>query len=117
MKANVLKDFASTVMLISSVGCVSLAPANSSDIIQIYDKSRYQYSSDTKEEYGNNTETDFSNSKMFNKFEAKEKSEFAVQYEAETVFGKMRDATVEEQKNVLESIKEISEPTGLNFWD
>ncbi len=54
---------------------------------------------------------------MFNKFEAKEKSEFAVQYEAETVFGKMRDATVEEQKNVLESIKEISEPTGLNFWD
>lgn len=29
----------------------------------------------------------------------------------------MRDATTEEQRNVLESIKEISEPTGVNFFD
>ena len=30
---------------------------------------------------------------------------------------KMRDATSEEQKNIQEYIDEISEPTGINFYD
>ena len=29
----------------------------------------------------------------------------------------MRDATLEEQQNIQKHIDEISEPTGINFWD
>ena len=37
--------------------------------------------------------------------------------EAEELFGKMRDATTEEQQNIDEYIKSISMPTGVNLFD
>ena len=37
--------------------------------------------------------------------------------EAEELFGKMRDATPEEQQNIDEYIKSISIPTGVNLFD
>ena len=37
--------------------------------------------------------------------------------EAEELFGKMRDATPEEQQNIDEYIKSISMPTGVNLFD
>ena len=37
--------------------------------------------------------------------------------EAEDLFGNMRDATPEEQKNINGYLKEISMPTGMNIFD
>ena len=33
------------------------------------------------------------------------------------IFENMRPATIEEQKSIQKHIDEISEPTGINFWD
>lgn len=105
MSVNNLKDLASTIALISSISCVSLYSANTSDVMRTYDAC---YKS-TINVYGSNTE-------IPKEYKMKER-QFTVEYDAESIFGEMRDATVEEQRNVLKSIKEISEPTGLNFWD
>lgn len=37
--------------------------------------------------------------------------------ETEKLFGKMRDATPEEQENIDNYLKSISTPTGVNFFD
>lgn len=37
--------------------------------------------------------------------------------EVEELFGKMRDATSEEQENINNYLKSISTPTGVNFFD
>lgn len=106
MNKNGLRDLASTILLIGGVSCASLSSTNSSDVMRSYDDAYYH---DASKDYGSDTE-------IPKEYQIKERK-FAVEYEAEVAFGEMRDATVEEQRNVLESIKEISEPTGLNFWD
>ena len=37
--------------------------------------------------------------------------------EAEELFGEMRDTTPEEQQCINNYIKDISDPTGINFFD
>lgn len=44
-------------------------------------------------------------------------TESKLQKEVEEVFGECRDATREEQQSILNHIKNISEPTGINFYD
>lgn len=42
---------------------------------------------------------------------------FKVEIEAQELFGKMRGATIAEQRYIQANIDRISVPTGFNFWD
>lgn len=44
-------------------------------------------------------------------------NKFKSQKELEEIFGDCRDANIEEQESILNHIKEISETTGINFYD
>lgn len=106
MSRNNLNDRASTLLLVGIMSCASIA-MNSSDMIRKYETIEQHYNG-TKV-YGNDTQ-------LLEKYSVNE-NKFTVEEEAEYVFGKMREATVEEQKNLMESIEQISVESGVNFWD
>ena len=43
--------------------------------------------------------------------------EMQMSKEALKLFGKMRDATKEEEREIMNNILKRSVPTGINFWD
>lgn len=127
-----LNDCASTLLLVGIVGLASIT-TNSSNVIRKCDISEQYYSS--PKTYGNDTQllekylmpkNDTPLLEMYSipKNDTKlleknlvSKNKFTVEEEAEAIFGEMREATVDEQKNLQESIDEISWQSGVNFWD
>lgn len=46
-----------------------------------------------------------------------EEEQIQMSKEALKLFGKMRDATKEEEREITNNILKQSVPTGINFWD
>lgn len=103
-----IKDIANSMVLMGSIAA-SLISFNTSNYMQdITPTTSIEY----KQEIINNYNSSTTLKEYFTP-----KQRLRVEIEADNIFGEMRPATVEEQKSIMEGIKSISKPVGINFWD
>lgn len=106
MEKNSMIDRASSVILMGLTCCTIVSANTSTGIRTLTTDDTGIYS--TANEYGT-TSTVLKDYKIF-------KGKMKVEKEAEEVFGDMREATVDEQRNIQKHIEKISVSTGVNFW-
>lgn len=106
MKNN-FTSFAGTMVLAGSLLSTFLYPNTSVSIQNITIKPNNSYVL----EY-----TSYNTSKMIQNYSLPNQK-FEVEKEAESLFGNMRMATLEEQKQITNCLNSISKPIGVNFWD
>ena len=105
MLANKLRNKTSSMMLVG-IACLSLSSMNTSISMSSYTPPP---ASSVVNHYG--TDSD-----LVKRYPLTSKS-FKVEQEANSLFGAMREATIEEQNQIQMNIDQISKNTGFNFWE
>lgn len=93
--------------LLVGLTCCAIVSANTSTGIQSFNTA--YYATENENSYGNI-------STVLKEYKIPQKK-FKVETEAQNLFGKMREATLSEQRIIQNNIDKISVPTGFNFWD